>query len=57
MEYLGFWVTHEGAIPTAKTSKAIVDMAPPINRKRVCRFIGMINYYRDMWDRSSHTLQ
>ena len=30
-------------------------MAPPRNRKEVRRFIGMINYYRDMWVRRSHT--
>ena len=32
-------------------------MAPPINRKYVRIFIGMINYYRYIWYRRSHMLQ
>ena len=31
-------------------------MAPPTSRKGVQNFIGVINYYRDMWPRWSHTL-
>ena len=57
MGYLGFWVTCKVVRPTAKKVGAIVDMAPPRNRNEVHIFIGMINYYRDMWSRRSHTLQ
>ena len=32
-------------------------MAPPINRKYVRRFFGMIDYYRDIWYKRSHMLQ
>ena len=32
-------------------------MAYPRNRKEVLIFTIMINYYRDMWSRKSHTLQ
>ena len=42
MEYLGSWITSEGVIPTSKKLEAIVDMAPPRNRKEVRRFIRMI---------------
>ena len=37
--------------------ETIVDMDHPRNRKEVNIFIGMINYYRYMWDRRSHALQ
>ena len=29
----------------------------PRNRKEIRRLIGMVNYYRYMWSRRSHTLQ
>ena len=32
------------------------NMNPPISRKEVRKFIGLVNYYRDMWARWSHTL-
>ena len=57
MEYLGFWVTREGVSPTAKIIETMVDMDPRRNIKEVRRFILMINYYRVMWARRSHTLQ
>ena len=31
-------------------------MKPPIYRKEVQKFIGIINYYHNMWSRRSHTL-
>ena len=31
-------------------------MAPSTSRKEVQKLIGVINYYRDMWPRRSHTL-
>ena len=56
IEYLGFWATREGVRSTEKI-EAIVDMAPPGNRKEVRRLTRKINYYRDMWSRRSHMLQ
>jgi hypothetical protein len=56
LEYLGYWITREGIQPLAKKVEAILNIAPPETRKQLRRFIGMINYYRDMWIRRAHTL-
>ena len=32
------------------------NIAEPKNRKELRRFIGLVNYYRDMWIRRSHIL-
>ncbi len=39
-----------------KKVEAIKNIAPPKTRKQVRSFIGMINYYRDMWPKRSHLL-
>jgi hypothetical protein len=56
IEYLGFWITRNGIKPLAKKVEAIHAIAPPTNRKQLRRFIGIINYYRDMWKRRSDLL-
>ena len=33
------------------TVQAIKDVAVPTNKKQLRSFIGVINYYRDMWKR------
>ena len=56
IEYLGFWITRNGIKPMAKKVEAIHALAPPTNRRQLRRFIGIINYYRDMWKRRSDLL-
>ena len=56
LEYLGYWITRGGIQPVTKKINAIQKIAPPTNKKELRRFIGLVNYYRDMWLRRSHVL-
>ncbi len=56
LEYLGYWITREGIQPMKSKVEAIMRLAPPKNRKELRSFIGIVNYYRDMWLRRSHIL-
>ena len=56
MEYLGFRVTHDDIKPINRKIEAITNMKPPTSRKEVRNFIGVINHYRNMCPRRSHTL-
>ena len=56
MEYLGFWVTWTGIRSINEKLEAIVNMTPPNNTKGLHAFIGIVNYYRDMWSRRSYLL-
>ena len=48
MEYLGFWVTRNGVKPINNKIKEITILKPPIYRKEVQKFMGIVNYYRDV---------
>ena len=56
LEYLGYWITREGIQPVDKKVDAITKIDAPKNKKELRRFIGLVNYYRDMWVRRSHVL-
>ena len=55
-EYLGYWITRDGVQPMPKKVHAIMKIAEPTNKKQLRGFIGLVNYYRDMWIRRSHIL-
>ena len=57
INYLGYIVTPEGVKPDPKMIKAIQGMERPTTVTEVRRFIGMIQYYRDLGPKRSHTLQ
>lgn len=57
LEYLGYWISRHGVQPLPQKVAAIHNLKPPKTKKQLRSFIGMINYYRDMWLRRSHLLQ
>ena len=56
LEYLGYKITTKGIMPIANKIDAIKAIKPPKTRRELRKFIGMINYYRDMWEKRSVTL-
>jgi hypothetical protein len=56
LEYLGYWITRQGIQPISKKVEAIKNIAAPKTRRELRRFIGIVNYYRDMWIRRSDVL-
>ena len=49
LEYVGFKITRLGTIPLLDKVQAIKHIAVPTNKRQLRRFMGIINYYRDMW--------
>ena len=56
LEYLGYLINREGVRPTLKKVEAIRRLSVPDTRKKLRSFIGMVNYYRDMWPKRSENL-
>ena len=46
LHYLGHLLTTYGITPQTERIKAISEMRPPTNQKRVREFLGMVGYYR-----------
>jgi len=56
LECLGCWIARMGIKPACDKVKAVLKIAEPKNRKELRSFIGVANYYRDMWVQRSHVL-
>ena len=56
LEYLGYWITRKGIMPLPNKVSAIHEIEPPKNKKQLRRFIGIINFYRDMWKRRAEKI-
>ncbi len=56
IDYLGCILTREGIKPQSTKVQAILALNPPNNKKELRHFLGMVQYYRDMWARRSEML-
>ena len=56
IEYLGYVLTREGIKPQPEKIRAILALLPPKNVKQVRSFLGMVQFYRDMWEKRSEIL-
>jgi hypothetical protein len=56
LEYLGYWISRAGIQPIAKKVQAIKNIAPPKTKRELRGFIGIVNYYRDMWEHRADIL-
>ena len=55
-EYLGYVLPRDGIKPQPKKVQAILALTPPQNVKQLRRFLGMVQYYRDLWMRHDEKL-
>jgi hypothetical protein len=51
IDYLGYEITRDGIQPIPKKVEAILKLIPPKTKRQLRHFLGMINYYRDMWQK------
>ncbi len=56
IEYLGYILTRDGIKPQSNKLQAILAIQPPTNVKELRHFLGMVQYYRDLWARQSKIL-
>ena len=55
-EYLGYILTRTGIKPQPKKVQAILAITPPKQVKDLRSFLGMVQYYQDLWTRCSEML-
>ncbi len=56
IEYLGYVLTRDGIKPQSNKVQAILMIKPPTGVKQFRHFLGMVQYYRDLWARRSDML-
>ena len=56
IECLGYMLTRGGTKPQIKKVQAILTLNPPNNVKELRGFLGMVQYYCDMWAKRSEML-
>jgi hypothetical protein len=54
--YLGYILTRDGIKPQPKKVQAILALNPPNNIKELKHFLGIVQYFQDMWARCSEML-
>ena len=55
-EYLGYTLTREGIKSQNNKVQAILTLKAPTNVKELRHFLGIFQYYRDMWTKQSKML-
>lgn len=60
-DYLGYTLTRDGIEPQPEKISAILAIEPPKNIQELrkflgCKFLGMVQYYWDLWEKRSHLL-
>ena len=56
LEYLGLRITRENIMPLPNKVDVIKNIAVPTTKNQIGNFIGLINYYTDMWQHRSEIL-
>ena len=56
IEFLGYILMREGIKPQPEKVSAIIAMQPPTNVKGLRKFLGMVQYYSDLWEKRSDML-
>ena len=56
LEYLDFKITKQGIMPLPDKVEALKNITVPVTKRQSRSFIGLINYYRDIWKHGSGVL-
>ena len=54
IEYLTYLLTNKGVKPQPKKVEAMKRIKRPQNAKQMKSFLGLVNFYRDVW-KKGHT--
>jgi len=54
--YLGYIISREGIMPDPKKIQGIMDLERPTTTTEIRRLVGMVQYYRDLYQGRSHVL-
>ncbi len=56
IEYLGYVLTRDGIKPQSSNVQTILAIKLPMGVRQLRHFLGMVQYYRDLWARRSEML-
>ena len=56
LEYLCYVLTRDGIKPQNEKVSAILALQPPTSVKTLRHFLGLVQYYRDLWEKRSDVL-